>query len=158
MHKLFIILSLLPFCLFSQSSKILSKAELTKTYTQAITDFIKAANKKNKSHFDTLFFGIRKDGDPNSDFPDITLPETIEKTQIKLISPAMGAIKQKERPSRIYINLMGLANKENAEFIFVVFSNGFHHQYDCHINYKYSKQTKVFELEKLQFKEPPFDK
>jgi len=158
MHKHLILLFILPFCLFSQSSKILSKAELTKTYTQAITDFIKAANKKNKSHFDTLFFGNRKDGDSNSDFPDITLPETIEKTQIKLISPSIGAIKQKERPSRIYINLMGWANKENAEFIFVVFSKGFHHQYDCHIHYKYNSQQNIFELEKLQFKEPPFEK
>lgn len=125
-------------------------AQLTKIYSQAIADFIKDANTKNKTKFDTLYFGNRKNGQPD-DFPDIKLPETIENTQIRLISPAEGTIKQNELKSRIYINMIGWVEKESAEFIFYVFSNGFEHQYNYTINYKYNLEQKDFELATLKF-------
>ncbi len=50
---------------------LLQKAELTKIYTKAIAEFIRAANKKNETAFDTLCFANRKNGQPD-DFPDIT--------------------------------------------------------------------------------------
>ncbi|MBL0330147.1 MAG: hypothetical protein IPP64_12190 [Bacteroidetes bacterium] len=127
-----------------------SLAQLTKIYSQAIADFIKDANKKNKTKFDTLYFGNRKNGQPD-DFPNIKLPETIAHTHIRLISPEEGTIKQNELKSRIYINLMGWVEKESAEFIFYIFSNGFEHQYNYTINYKYNTQRKEFELTNLQF-------
>ncbi|MBP9068431.1 MAG: hypothetical protein KBG47_02920 [Bacteroidia bacterium] len=157
MSKLLLSIFTLPLFVFGQSTYSPTKAELTKIYSQAITDFIKAANKKNKTPFDTLFFAKRKNGQPD-DFPDIELPKTLEKTHILLISHQVGEKKQNERKSRIYINLIGWVTKENAEFIFVVFSNGFVHQYDYHINYKYNTKLKQFELAKIQFKGPPFDK
>lgn len=157
MRRFFLLLVLLPFFSFGQTSQFPSNKDLTKIYTQAIADFIKSANTKNKSRFDTLFFGDRKNGQPD-DFPAIKLPSTIEQTQIRLITPEEGAKKQKEIKSRIYINLMGWVNTSSAEFIFVVFSNGFAHQYDYHLNYNYSKKSKAFELSKLEFKGPPFNK
>ena len=125
--------------------------------TQAISDFIKSANKKNKTTFDTLYFGKRKNGEPD-DFPDITLPKIIENTSIQLISPEAGAKKQKENNKRVYINLIGWVEKDNIEFIFVVFSNGFAHQYDYHIHYIYNEKLKEFKLTTIEFKGPPFDK
>lgn len=156
MRSLFILLVLLPFFSFSQKPQFPTKNDLTKIYTKAIADFIKSANTKNNSNFDTLFFGKRRNGQAD-DFPDIELARTIENTHIRLITPVQVAKKQKEIKSRIYINLMGWVNATNAEFIFVVFSNGFAHQYDYHLNYTYNKKAKVFELSKLEFKGPPFD-
>ncbi len=157
MFRFLISIFILPLLVFGQSTYTPAKADLVKAYSRAIADFIKAANKKNKTNFDTLLFGKRANGQPD-DFPDIELPETIEKTQIRLITTEVGAKKQKESKARIYINLFGGIDKDKAEFIFVVFSNGFEHQYDYHINYKYNAKRKEFKLEKLQFKGPPFDK
>jgi len=157
MNRLLILLFSLPLFACGQSDKFPTKTDLTKIYSQAIADFIKDANKKNKTAFDTLFFGKRKNGQPD-DFPDIELPETIENAHTRLISPEVGTIKQKERKSRIYINMIGWVDKEKAEFLFYVFSNGFNQQYNYTINYKYNTKLKDFELEKLQFKGPPFDK
>ena len=156
MSRLLIFIFLVPLVSCGQSTKSQNKADLAKIYSQAIGDFIKAANEKNKTNFDTLFFGKRRNGQPD-DFPEIDLPETIENTHIKLISPEVGTTKQKERPSRTYINMAGWVDNETAEFVFFVFSNGFAHQYDYTINYKYNAKRKEFELEKLHFKGPPFD-
>ncbi len=46
---------------------------------------------------------------------------------------------------------MAWVDKENANFLFVVFSNGFAHQYDYSINYKYNIKIREFELKKLEF-------
>ncbi|MCI1265688.1 MAG: hypothetical protein LKG19_03865 [Saprospiraceae bacterium] len=134
-----------------------NKLVLSNIYIQAIADFIKVANKKNTTAFDTLFIANRKMDQPE-DFPDIDLPEKIENTQIVLITPKLAEISQKSRKSRIYINIMGWVDREKAEFIFVVFSNGFDHQYNYNINYKYNMKSEVFELENVQFNESPFGK
>lgn len=155
MQRLFLFILFLPFCLSAQTKDFPTKGDLENIYTQAISDFIKAANKKNKSNFDTLFFGKRKFGQTD-DFPDIELPKKIENTQIRLVPHELSETKQKERPSRIHINLVAWVNKDNAEFIFVVFSNGFAHQYDYHFNYKYDVKKKEFVLKKTEFKGPPF--
>lgn len=156
MNRLLISIFLLPLCAFGQSDKFLTKTDLAKAYSLAIGDFIKAANAKNKTGFDTLFIGKRANGQPD-DFPDIELPKTIENTQVRLIAPEAGVKLQKQRKARIYINLMGWVDKETAEFIFVVFSNGFEHQYDYRINYKYDAKQKRFVLTDLQFTGPPFN-
>ena len=54
--------------------------------------------------------------------------------------------------------MIGWVDKERAEFLFYFFSNGFNQQYNYTINYKYNTKLKAFELDKLQFKGPPFDK
>jgi hypothetical protein len=156
MTRLTFIFLLLSSSLFGQGTRVMTKEDLTKIYKKAIGDFIKAANQRNKKPFDTLFFGKRVNGQPD-DFPDIKLPVKIEKTQIRLITPEAGEKKQKEKRSRVYINLVGWVDKDKASFIFVVFSNGFAHQYDCYINYKYNTSQNEFVKEDLQFKGPPFN-
>jgi len=126
------------------------KDELTKTYTQAIAEFIKAAFKRDKTTFDTLYFGKHVYGQPD-DFPDIKLPETIENTQIRLVTPEVGQKKQAERKSLVYVNMMGWVDKENAQFTLVVFTNGFKHQYDYFINFNYNTLLYKFELDKIEF-------
>ena len=157
MSRLFILIFILPLFVSGQTAKFPTKTELTKAYCKAIGDFIKAANKKNAGTFDTLFFIKRKLGQPD-DFPDIELPKTIENTQIQYITASSGNKTYQGSKARININLVGWVNKFNAEFIFIVFKNGFEHQYDYTINYKYNTKLKEFELEKLQFKGPPFEK
>ena len=158
MSRLLIFIFLIPLSFCGQSKRSSTvPTDTVKIYSQAIGDFIKTANKKNSSAFDTLFIAKRKNGQLD-DFPDIELPSKIESTQIMLISPEEGVLSQKECKTRIYINLVGWVDRENAEFIFVVFSNGFDHQYDYTISYNYNIKSGEFELEKIQFKGPPFDK
>lgn len=126
------------------------KAELTKIYTQAITEFIKAAYKKDKTTFDTLYFEKHVYGQPD-DFPDIELPQTIDKTQIRLVAPKVGQKKQAERKSLVYVNMMGWVEKENAEFVLVVLTNGGEHQYDYFINFNHNASSDQFELDKIEF-------
>ncbi len=106
MRRLVLFIFLYPFFAFGQSAGFPTKVDLTKIYSKAISDFIKDVRKKTKSNFDTLYFGKRKNGQPD-DFPDIELPEKIENTHIRLISPEVGTLKQKELKSRIYINMVG---------------------------------------------------
>ncbi len=157
MKRLVLFIFLYPFFSFSQSAKFPTKVDLTKIYSRAISDFITDASKKTKRNFDTLYFGERKNGQPD-DFPDIELPEKIKNIHIRLISPEVGTLKQKELKSRIYINMAGWVDKKKAEFLFFVFSNGFDHQFNYTINYRFNAKLKEFELVKLQFKGPPFDK
>jgi hypothetical protein len=128
-------------------SNSVSKSSLTKIYSQAIADYIKAVYKKDKTVFDTLFFVKRKFGQAD-DFPDIELPGTIENTKIRLIVPEVGNRLQEERKSRVYINMIGWVEKKKAEFIFVTFSNGFEHKYDFYSNYMLSNTQNEFVLEK----------
>lgn len=123
--------------------------QLAGIYTQAIAEFIKVAFKKDKSTYDTLFFGRHVYGQPD-DFPDIELPETIENTQVRLITPEAGLKKQQERRSLVYINMMGWVDEEKAEFILVVFSNGGEHQHDYFINFTFNAARKEFELQQIQ--------
>lgn len=155
MNKYLFFIFLIPMLGVGQSKTIVAKEELSKIYSQAISDFIKAANKKNGVRFDTLFFGKRVNGQAD-DFPNITLPKLIEKTQIRVISPELGAEKQAAIPSNIYINLMGWVEKDHAEFLFIVFSNGFKHQYDYVLQYAYDQKIRKWNLSKQEFKGPPF--
>jgi hypothetical protein len=128
----------------------LKEGELTKIYTQAIAEFIKASYKKDKTTFDSLYFGKHIYGQPD-DFPDIKLPETIEKTQIRLVAPEDGQKKPRERKSLVYVNMMGWVDKEKADFILVVFTNGGEHQYDYFVDFNYNTSSYKFELDKIEF-------
>jgi|WetSurMetagenome_2_1015567.scaffolds.fasta_scaffold206660_2 hypothetical protein len=150
MYRLIICLFFLPLPGIGQLSDFPSKADLTKIYSQAIADFIKTVNVKHKTSYDTLFFGKHVYGKPD-DFPDIELPKAIENTQIRLLSPEDGLKKQKARKSLVYINMAGWVDHEKADFIFVTFSNGCEHQFDCFINYKYDAMENKFDLEQLRF-------
>jgi hypothetical protein len=123
---------------------------LTTVYTQAISAFITVAQQKEGVRFDTLFFGKHVYGQPD-DFPDIELPQIIEQTQIRLIAPEAGLIKQKAQKDLVYVNMVGWVEKSQAEFIFVVFSNGAAHQYDYFISFDYKTSVNKFELVKIEF-------
>lgn len=131
-------------------SSTMQQNELTKIYTQAIAEFIKICYKKDKTTFDPLYFGKHIYGQPD-DFPDIELPEIIEKTQIRLVTPEVGEKKQAARKSLVYVNLIGWVDKDKADFIFVVFTNGGKHQYDYFINFSYNSSLGKFELDKIEF-------
>lgn len=135
---------------YSRAGTTASKDELTKIYAQSIADYIKAVSKEYKINFDTLFFGKHVYGQPD-DFPDIELPEVIEDTQIRLLTPEAGMQKQKESKSSFYINLVGFVEDEKAEFIFITFSNGYAHQFDCFIQYTYHTELKAYMLENSRF-------
>ncbi len=128
------------------------KSELIKIYTQAIAEFIKAVYKKDKTSFDTLYFGKHAYGQPD-DFPDIDLPETIENTHVRLVTPEVGQKKQQESKSLVYINMMGWLDDEKADFMLVVFSNGAQHQYDYFINYTYNTSRKEYVMENIEFED-----
>ncbi|MFN8165625.1 MAG: hypothetical protein U0X76_05500 [Bacteroidia bacterium] len=126
------------------------KAQLKAIYTQAIDEFIKAANKKNKRDFDTLYFGKHVYGQPD-DFPDIDLPATIGNTEIRLVTPEEGLKLQAARKSLVYVNLIGWVNESDADFIFVVFTNGAEHQYDYKLHFTVLSREKQYKLEKIEF-------
>lgn len=155
MNKLLILILILPLFVQGQPKKNPDKTDIKEVYTQAIGDFIKAANQKNKTGFDTIYLG--KVVGQSGAFPDIKLPEVIENTVIKLVTQEEGAKGQKTRPSRIYINMPAWVNKAGAEFIFVVFTDGFKHQYDYTLKYKYNPKLDKFELVSTEFKGPPFN-
>ncbi|MFN8231154.1 hypothetical protein [Flavobacterium filum] len=126
------------------------KPDLAKVYSQAIGDYIRFVNKEYNLTFDTLFFGKYKFGQAD-DFPDIELPAIIENTSIKLISPEQGTKIQTVFKSSFYINLIGWVNSDNAEFIFVTFSNGLAHQFDCFIKYNYNTKKQTYEVDNSRF-------
>lgn len=127
-------------------SSTVQKDEQTKLYSQAIAEYIKAVYKRDKSSFDTLFFG------KHVDFPDIELPATIQNTKIILLTSEEADKKREYRKSLVFINMFGWITKDKSEFILVTFYPGYLHQFDCMINFKYNSAKKEFELEKLQFK------
>ncbi len=124
--------------------------DLKQLYPKAIAEFIKAAYQLDKPLFDTLFFGKHVYGQED-DFPDIELPNMIENTSIRLISPELGQKKQQEQKSMVYINLMACLEKNKAEFLFVVFSNGSEHQYDISLNFTKNIQTQNYDLDKIEY-------
>lgn len=127
-----------------------SDEDLAKIYAQSIADYIKAVNVTYGFKFDTLYIGKRKFGQPD-DFPDIQLPENIENTPVRLISPETGAQIQQVQPSSFYINQIGWVNAEGADFRLIAFSEGFKHQFDCSIQYQLDAGTRAFKMTNLRF-------
>lgn len=126
----------------------LSNDEIISIYTLAIKDYIDIVFKKDKIHFDTLYFGKHVYGQAD-DFPDITLPATINNTQIRLISPEKGIQLQQAHKKMVYINMMGWVDHTNASFILVNFTNGGQHQSDYFIDYTYNDSTKQYLLSSI---------
>ncbi|MBK8686689.1 MAG: hypothetical protein IPN26_17820 [Bacteroidetes bacterium] len=77
-----------------------------------------------------LYFGKHVYGQ-SDDFPDIDLPETIENSQIRMITPENGQILQKQEQEITYVNLMSWISNEKQNFYLFVFSNHSQHQFDC---------------------------
>ncbi len=126
------------------------QVDIAKLYSQAIGDYIKLVRQEYGLTFDTLYFGKHVQGQAD-DFPDIALPAQIENTTIKLISPEHGTEIMNKCPSSYYINLFSGGVADNTQFIFVTFSNGFAHQFDCFINYNFDNNKMEYVMESKRF-------
>ena len=146
MFRLLYFIFLLPFMVCGQSTYTPTKAEMTRYYSQAAGEYIKAVKKRDKPGFDTLFIGKHKD------FPDIDLPAIIENTRIMLLTGEEADKKSEYLKSWVFVNMIGWIKKDRSEFFLVTFYPGYVHHYDCIINFKYNFKRKEFELENLQFK------
>ena len=122
----------------------LSAAYLTKQYAMAIEDYIIAVQMKEHRRMDTLWFGKRHFNQPD-DFPDIQLPNSIQKTAIILINPDVFEQDIRLYPKRTYINLIGWVDPQHAQFIFNTFTNGFKHTFDFFIDYRRSSYNDAYE-------------
>ena len=122
------------------------KKELEKAYTQAVEEYIKAVNNRDKSVPDTLFFGR------NVEFPDIELPASIRNTGIVVLTSEEADRRREHRKSMVFVNLVGWVSKDKAEFILVTFYPGYLHQYDCMVNLKRDSVHKEYSLESVEFK------
>lgn len=150
MFRLVFLLLVSPLFFRGQPSAASNKEELTKIYSQAISDYINAVYKKDKTHYDTLFFG------KNSEFPNIKLPSEITHTKISVLTQEQADKKLLYKKSLVYINMMGWVEKTNAKFILVTFfvGNGYRPQHNCEIDYNYYSKEKIYKLERLEFKYP----
>lgn len=147
----------MPYFSFGQSTKLPWEANEAKLYAQAITDFIKCLRSETKYKCDTLFVLKRKNAQVD-DFPDIELPEVIENTPIRIIEPDRATGRQNENRSLLFINLIGQIDGSSAEFIFVVFYEGFVHQFDFYSSYSINDRLHLFQMHKHHFKDPPFSR
>jgi hypothetical protein len=128
------------------------KQELTKIYTQAIAEYIKAVYEKDKSCFDTLFFG------KHVEFPNIKLPPVIENTKIMQLTTEEADKKRTYHKNLVYINMFGWITKDTAEFMLVTFFPGYRHQYDYFIDFTYNSKRKEFGLENLRLENYIYNK
>ena len=152
MNRLLILIIVLPVFGFGQTSKFPTTADLEKVYAQAIDNFIKDVNKNKRISIDTLFFRKRINQEDTSDnFPDIQLPESIEKVHVRLIDPEIGDMQQKELKYRVSINLFGQVDNQKIKFYFFVFSNGFEFKFNYRIEYEYNSHLTAYILKKLTF-------
>lgn len=140
-------------CAFKANSA--TNSRLQRIYTQAIEDFIRASKAASLIATDTLFINRLHNG-TEGDFPDIKLPTVLAKTVIRLIEPEMSQGLMKEKPSRILINLIGWESGQKATFVFVVFSNGFAHQFDYSVEYRFDRVRQKYLRHKEVFDRGPF--
>ncbi|PBQ32970.1 hypothetical protein CNR22_14700 [Sphingobacteriaceae bacterium] len=146
----FLVFILLPCYSFAQSNSVQKKEELTKVYSQGISEYIKAIYTKDKSRYDTLFFG------KNPEFPDIKLPTEIANTKIFVLTQEQADKKLLYKKSLVYINMMGWVTKANAQFMLVTFfvGDGYRPQHNCEIDFNFDAKGKVYKLDRLEFKYP----
>lgn len=123
---------------------LLDSAALAAMYYRAISDYIAEVSNQKLIAPDTLYFSRRKNGQPD-DFPDIELPATINQVKICLLDAEKWERQSVEKPSSILINLIGWVDEQDAEFIFVTFSNGLEHQFDYHVEYAYDAERVAFQ-------------
>jgi hypothetical protein len=150
MFRFLVFISLLPNFAFGQKEK-------SKIYTQAITEYIKAVNAKDKVTLDTLFIGpMDKDVDEN--IREIELPKEILKTKISKLTQTEGDRKAKYHKTFVFVNIVGIISKERAEFMFITFivekgpvKAAWFPKHNSHFDFNYDTKKKEFVLEKQRF-------
>ncbi len=133
----------------SKQQNASQKDEVTKAYSQAIAEYIKAVYKKDRSSFDTLFIGKHETS------PKIILPANIQNTNIVLLTTDEADKKFLYRKSSVFLNIIERVKEDKAEFIIVTFyctiPGIYIPQHDCIINFNYRSTQKEFELIELRF-------
>lgn len=144
--------SCLPVFTSAQADLSVGKEDETTYYSRAIAEYIKAVYKRDRSVFDTLFIG------KHDDFPDITLPASIQHTNIMLLTTKEADKKLRYRRSLVYINIIGAISEEHAHFLFVTFlvskTSGnpmYKPKHNCDIDLNYNPEKKIVELYKIRF-------
>jgi len=127
-----------------------SLEELSKLYTRAIRDFLRASENEYRLHFDTLYIGKHVYGQPD-DFPDIDLPAMIDSTIIRIIAPEDGIRIQRERKNEYYVNIFSWIQDQHAEFVLVSFANGMQHQFDLKVRYSFDRSRRNIHTDNLHF-------
>lgn len=127
---------------------LLSKTELSALYVQAISDFLTAVTEKEQHPLDTLFLAKRQNLGAD-DFPDIDLPAQVDGCGLRLLDYAEAHLDQKGNFSERtpFINLMGWADRQQAEFMFVCFYPEFEHRYDAQLFYHFDSSTQLYQLD-----------
>ncbi len=154
MKKLYL-LFILPFYTFGQSTFVLPKDVETKGYSLAIGEYIKTMKTKDKTGFDTLFFG------KHEDFPDIQLPAVIENTKIIVLTNTEAEKKYADRRSITFINMVADFKQDLGLFKLIVFKTEKEPEkinwwplYVYNVNFNYSLINKVFTKETSDFEYP----
>lgn len=146
---------ILPIYAIGQSTFVLPNDIQAKGYTLAISEYIKTMKAKDKTCFDTLFFG------KHEDFANIILPQVIENTKIMVLTNAEAEKKYANRRSITYVNMLGDFTKEVSLFKLIVFKTeklpekiNWWPLHVFNVNFNYSLETKVFTKEKSDFEYP----
>lgn len=122
-------------------------------YIQAIEDYLRQVKIKYRSTPDTLFI-IKRIHGKSDDFPNIEVPEKVLYTRIIVWSEEHVRRAMEENSRRKCINMMGwIEEKKSSEFIFVLFSNGYRHMYDCNLRYVYNRHQRKYLLKQTVFKD-----
>jgi len=89
-------------------------------YRTAIASYIQVLGKRDGSFPDTIHIGR------HGEFPDIELPAVIERTSVRIVSPAEAeALKAGARFT--YLNIFGWSTAGQVEFYVVNFKQGMRH-------------------------------
>jgi len=122
-------------------------------YIQAIEDYLRQVKIKYRSTPDTLFI-IKRIHGKSDDFPNIDIPEKLLYTRIIVWSEERVRKAMEESSRRKCLNMMGwIEEKKSSEFIFVLFSNGYQHMYDCTLRYVYNRNKRKYLLKQTIFKD-----
>ncbi|MBP7810641.1 MAG: hypothetical protein KA163_15215 [Bacteroidia bacterium] len=145
--RFFIVIFLFPVFAIGQTDN-------SKIYSQAITEYLKTVNTKDKTILDTLFVGPM-DKDVDEDISEIKLPKEILKTKISKLTQEEGDRKAKYHKTFVFVNIVGIISKEHAEFMFITFmvensgvKAAWFPQHNNYFIYKYDTKKKEFVLDK----------
>ncbi|MGE0568836.1 MAG: hypothetical protein AB7O73_12895 [Bacteroidia bacterium] len=107
---------------------------ITKTYINALQDYILNIGAEKNIQFDTLYLINRKNAGEDN-FPDINLPQTINNVGIVMLSEEEANTSKKlyYKQRTPCINLIGWINKFDADFMFVTFFHDFQFQFNYHL-------------------------
>lgn len=125
----------------------LSGDKVTGLYINAISEYLKAANKDGGPMPDTVFVW------KHPDFPDIALPQAILHSKIRML-PFLDTNGEQNRKNCVYLNMFCWLTANKAEFVIVTFRHGGKPQHNCKMDFRYDEEARDFVLNRLSFEYP----